>query len=109
MQPRISVRSVQDGSKSVPSRRFSPRRPSGSNPAGGGYSRKLALRVARWSVKSLQDRPTLLPVRTTTIHYLVTRVTASVTFFRLEKTTDPSRQLRPSRLGGAAGAALRTR
>jgi hypothetical protein len=29
--------------------------------------------VERWSVKTLQDRPTLLPVRTTTLRFLVTR------------------------------------
>jgi hypothetical protein len=29
-------------------------------------------RVYRWAVKTLQDRPTLLPTRTTTIRFLVT-------------------------------------
>jgi len=27
----------------------------------------------RWTVKTLQDRPHLLPARTTTIHFLITR------------------------------------
>jgi hypothetical protein len=29
--------------------------------------------VERWTVKTLQDRPTLLPVQATTLHFLVTR------------------------------------
>src|SRR5713226_2202358 len=34
--------------------------------------------VDRWTVKTLQDRPTLLPVRTTTLRFLVTRPAPSV-------------------------------
>jgi hypothetical protein len=34
---------------------------------------KIACGVERWSVKSLQDRPSLLPARSTTVRYLVTR------------------------------------
>jgi hypothetical protein len=63
--------------------------------------------VDRWNVKTLQDRPALLPVRTTTIRYLVSRpaphllprtrlpferhifrVTASITLFRVEDDGD---------------------
>jgi hypothetical protein len=41
----------------------------GSTPA----SSKAACGVERWTVKTLQDRPRLLPARKTTIHFLITR------------------------------------
>lgn len=40
---------------------------------GGAARTRIACGVERWSVKTLQDRPTLLSVQTTTIKYLVTR------------------------------------
>src|SRR3954447_2931863 len=36
-------------------------------------SSRAACGVERWAVKTLQDRPRLLPVRKTTIHFLITR------------------------------------
>lgn len=36
-------------------------------------STSAACGVERWTVKTLQDRPRLLPARKTTIHYLITR------------------------------------
>jgi hypothetical protein len=36
-------------------------------------SSAAACGVERWAVKTLQDRPRLLPARKTTIHYLITR------------------------------------
>ena len=38
-----------------------------------GATSKYGCGVERWTVKTLQDRPRLLPARKTTIHYLVTR------------------------------------
>src|SRR5205823_2497124 len=43
-----------------------------TSPVGTADARSLC-GVARWSVKTLQDRPALLPVRRTTVRYLVTR------------------------------------
>ena len=43
-----------------------------STPTGHASSR-AACGVERWTVKTLQDRPRLLPARKSTIHYLVTR------------------------------------
>ncbi len=40
---------------------------------GLGADARLLCGVERWSVKTLQDRPSLLPVRTTTLRFLVTR------------------------------------
>jgi hypothetical protein len=40
---------------------------------GGAARTRIACGVERWTVKTLQDRPSLLPVQTTTIRYLVTR------------------------------------
>src|SRR6058998_855664 len=37
------------------------------------FSEALACGVERWKVKTLQDRPRLLPLRDTTIAYLVSR------------------------------------
>jgi hypothetical protein len=37
------------------------------------FSAPLACGVERWKVKTLQDRPTLLPLRNTTVAYLVSR------------------------------------
>jgi hypothetical protein len=44
-------------------------------PAAGRSSSAAAATcgVERWTVKTLQDRPKLLPVRVTTIHFLITR------------------------------------
>jgi hypothetical protein len=42
--------------------------------ARGAYSRELC-GVERWTVKTLQDRPQLLPIRTVTLRFLVTRPT----------------------------------
>jgi hypothetical protein len=39
---------------------------------------RLSCGVERWTVKTLQDRPRLLPPRPTTIHYLVTRPAPAV-------------------------------
>jgi hypothetical protein len=36
-------------------------------------SARAACGVERWTVKTLQDRPRLLPPRKTTIHFLITR------------------------------------
>lgn len=44
-----------------------------SSGASYGETSGAACGVERWSVKTLQDRPRLLPARTTTIHFLVTR------------------------------------
>jgi hypothetical protein len=45
-----------------------------ASPPGAPASRvRLLCGVERWTVKTLQDRPRLLPPRTTTIHFLVTR------------------------------------
>jgi hypothetical protein len=41
--------------------------------AGEASGTRLLCGIERWSVKTLQDRPRLLPVRTTAIHFLVTR------------------------------------
>jgi hypothetical protein len=46
--------------------------------ANGRYSRPIASThelcgFERWTVKTLQDRPKLLPARATTVHFLVTR------------------------------------
>lgn len=41
--------------------------------AAGGSPARYACGVERWTVKTLQDRPVLLPARTVTVHYLVTR------------------------------------
>jgi hypothetical protein len=68
---------------------------------------RAACGVERWTVKTLQDRPRLLPARVTTIHFLVTRpapttlppsrlpferhvftVTAAVTLVRQEDDSD---------------------
>src|SRR5712692_3392874 len=49
----------------------------GSSSAGSGGASSSgvsgACGVERWTVKSLQDRPTLLPAATTTIHFLVSQ------------------------------------
>jgi hypothetical protein len=47
----------------------------GASAAGGGPSDVVSgsCGVERWTVKTLQDRPTLLPPAATTIHFLVTR------------------------------------
>jgi len=42
-------------------------------PQPSGAATQAACGAERWTVKTLQDRPTLLPARTTTVHYLVTR------------------------------------
>lgn len=42
-------------------------------PSSAASSSRIACGAERWTVKTLQDRPTLLPARTTTVHYLVTR------------------------------------
>jgi len=39
----------------------------------GAGAAASACGVERWAVKTLQDRPALLPARTTTVHFLVTR------------------------------------
>jgi hypothetical protein len=39
----------------------------------GKATSSYACGVERWAVKTLQDRPRLLPARKTTIHYLITR------------------------------------
>jgi hypothetical protein len=39
----------------------------------GHASARAACGVERWTVKTLQDRPRLLPPRKTTIHFLITR------------------------------------
>src|SRR6266487_2132608 len=71
------------------------------------FSAALACGVERWTVKTLQDRPRLLPLRDTTIAYLVSRprparlpatrlpyerhifrVTATVTLVRSEADSD---------------------
>jgi hypothetical protein len=80
-----------------------------SPPAGGSsaVADRAACGVERWTVKTLQDRPRLLPARVTTIHFLVTRpapsplpsarlpferhvftVTAAVTLVRQEQDSD---------------------
>jgi hypothetical protein len=41
--------------------------------AGSNRETAGACGVERWTVKTLQDRPHLLPARKTTIHYLITR------------------------------------
>jgi hypothetical protein len=49
-----------------------------SSANGSGVERSRALcGVERWTVKTLQDRPRLLPVRTVTLRYLVTRAEPS--------------------------------
>src|SRR6266487_7005009 len=67
------------------------------------FSEVLACGLERWKVKTLQDRPRLLPLRDTTIAYLVSRprpatrlpferhlfrVTAAVTLVRSEADSD---------------------
>jgi len=47
--------------------------PSSGSPSSSATSASAACGVERWTVKTLQDRPRLLPARTTTIHFLVTR------------------------------------
>ena len=79
-----------------------------ASPSAGGSSPVAATcGVERWTVKTLQDRPRLLPGRVTTIHVLVTRpapptlpatrlpferhvftVTAAVTLVRQEQDSD---------------------
>jgi len=73
----------------------------------GSRSSAAACGVYRWTVKTLQDRPRLLPARKTTIHFLITRrapsylpdrrlpfehrvytVTAAVTLVRPEDDSD---------------------
>jgi hypothetical protein len=44
-----------------------------SGSSGGSYATGGSCGVERWTVKTLQDRPRLLPAVRTTIHYLVTR------------------------------------
>jgi hypothetical protein len=75
--------------------------------AGPESAEVAACGVERWAVKTLQDRPHLLPARKTTIHYLITRpapshlpdtrlpferhvftVTAAVTLVRPEEDSD---------------------
>jgi hypothetical protein len=46
---------------------------SGSSTSSDTASHSAACGVERWTVKTLQDRPTLLRSRATTIHFLVTR------------------------------------
>jgi hypothetical protein len=41
--------------------------------ANPGHATTSACGSERWTVKTLQDRPTLLPPRKTTIHFLITR------------------------------------
>lgn len=43
--------------------------------AGSGSVSRASCGVERWTVKTVQDRPRLLPPRATTIHFLVTRPT----------------------------------
>jgi hypothetical protein len=50
---------------------------SATAPAGASHTRSLC-GVERWTVKTLQDRPRLLPVRTVTLQFLVTRPAPSV-------------------------------
>jgi hypothetical protein len=44
-----------------------------SEASGGGVSSSGSCGVERWTVKTLQDRPTLLPARATTVRFLVSR------------------------------------
>jgi hypothetical protein len=44
-----------------------------SQGASASASRGAACGVERWTVKTLQDRPRLLPPKTTTVHFLVSR------------------------------------
>jgi len=44
---------------------------SGSSPPAGATV--AACGIERWAVKTLQDRPSLLPAQATTLHFLVTR------------------------------------
>ncbi len=46
--------------------------------AGGKADTRLLCGTERWTVKTLQDKPILLPARTTTIRFLVTRPAPSV-------------------------------
>ena len=51
---------------------------SASAPGASSYANATACGVERWTVKTLQDRPKLLPARVTTIHFLVTRPAPTV-------------------------------
>ena len=81
--------------------------PSGTSGADTRASSSGSCGVERWTVKTLQDRPTLLPAKTTTVRYLVSRpaphplpttrlpferhvyiVTAAVTLVRPEADSD---------------------
>ena len=78
-----------------------------SSSASAGESTSGSCGVERWTVKTLEDRPTLLSMKTTTIHFLVSQpaphplpttrlpferhvytVTAAVTLVRQEKDSD---------------------
>ncbi len=78
----------------------------GAGSSSSPSSSSAACGVERWTVKTLQDRPSLLPAQTTTVHFLVTRpapsqpttrlpfehhvftVTAAVTLVRQEGDSD---------------------
>jgi hypothetical protein len=47
--------------------------PTSAAPSSSSSSAFVACGVERWTIKTLQDRPTLLPAQVTTIHYLVSR------------------------------------
>lgn len=51
---------------------------SSSAPGASLYANATACGVERWTVKTLQDRPTLFSARVTTIHFLVTRPAPTV-------------------------------